>query len=107
MTSLRMEDWAIMKGLFRLRFGTYILIAMLFASMTLVACAAGADGANGANGAPGKDGAAGRAGPAGADGADGENGKDGAATLSFITARAILNFAKNLDLKKIIICGGG
>ena len=68
MTSLRMEDWAIMKGLFRLRFGTYILIAMLFASMTLVACAAGADGANGANGAPGKDGAAGPAGPAGEDG---------------------------------------
>ena len=60
MTSLRMEDWAIMKGLFRLRFGTYILIAMLFASMTLVACAAGADGANGANGAPGKDGADGK-----------------------------------------------
>jgi len=33
--------------------------------------------------------------------------KDGAATLSFITAKAILNFAKNLDLKRIIICGGG
>ncbi len=33
--------------------------------------------------------------------------KDGAATLSFITAKAILNFAKNLDLKQIIICGGG
>jgi len=33
--------------------------------------------------------------------------KDGAATLSFITAKAILNFAKDLDLKKIIICGGG
>ena len=35
------------------------------------------------------------------------NPKDGAATLSFITAKAILNFAKNLDLKTIIICGGG
>jgi anhydro-N-acetylmuramic acid kinase len=35
------------------------------------------------------------------------NSKDGAATLSFITAKAILNFAKNLDLKQIIICGGG
>ena len=33
--------------------------------------------------------------------------KDGAATLSFITAKAILNFAKDLDLKRIIICGGG
>ena len=33
--------------------------------------------------------------------------KDGAATLSFITAKAILNFAKDLDLKGIIICGGG
>ena len=33
--------------------------------------------------------------------------KDGAATLSFITAKAILNFAKDLDLKIIIICGGG
>ena len=33
--------------------------------------------------------------------------KDGAATLSYITAKAILNFAKNLDLKKIIVCGGG
>ena len=33
--------------------------------------------------------------------------KDGAATLSFVTAKAILNFAKNLDLKVIIICGGG
>jgi len=35
------------------------------------------------------------------------NAKDGAATLSFITAKTILNFAKDLDLKKIIICGGG
>ena len=35
------------------------------------------------------------------------NPKDGAATLSFITAKAILNFAKDLDLKRIIICGGG
>ena len=35
------------------------------------------------------------------------NPKDGAATLSFVTAKAILNFAKDLDLKKIIICGGG
>ena len=35
------------------------------------------------------------------------NPKDGAATLSFVTAKAILNFAKNYDLKKIIICGGG
>ena len=33
--------------------------------------------------------------------------KDGAATLSFITAKTILNFAKELDLKRIIICGGG
>lgn len=33
--------------------------------------------------------------------------KDGAATLSFITAKAILNFAKDLDLKRIIVCGGG
>jgi len=33
--------------------------------------------------------------------------KDGAATLTYITAKAILNFAKDLDLKKIIICGGG
>ena len=33
--------------------------------------------------------------------------KDGAATLSFITAKAILDFAKDLELKKIIICGGG
>jgi len=33
--------------------------------------------------------------------------KDGAATLSFITAKAILNFAKDLELKRIIICGGG
>ena len=33
--------------------------------------------------------------------------KDGAATLSFVTAKVILNFAKNLDLKVIIICGGG
>ena len=33
--------------------------------------------------------------------------KDGAATLSFITAKAILNFAKDLDLKIIIVCGGG
>ena len=35
------------------------------------------------------------------------NPKDGAATLSFITAKIILNFAKDLDLKRIIICGGG
>ena len=35
------------------------------------------------------------------------NPKDGVATLSFITAKVILNFAKDLDLKKIIICGGG
>jgi len=35
------------------------------------------------------------------------NPKDGAATLSFITAKTILNFAKDLDLKRIIICGGG
>lgn len=35
------------------------------------------------------------------------NPKDGAATLSFITAKAILNFAKDLDLERIIICGGG
>ena len=35
------------------------------------------------------------------------NPKDGVATLSFITAKAILNFAKDLDLKRIIICGGG
>ena len=35
------------------------------------------------------------------------NPKDGAATLSFITAKAILNFAKDLELKRIIICGGG
>jgi len=35
------------------------------------------------------------------------NPKDGAATLSFITARTILNFAQDLDLKRIIICGGG
>ncbi len=35
------------------------------------------------------------------------NPKDGVATLSFITSKAILNFAKNLDLKRIIICGGG
>ena len=33
--------------------------------------------------------------------------KDGAATLTYITAKAILNFAKDLDLKRIIICGGG
>ena len=33
--------------------------------------------------------------------------KDGAATLSYITAQLILNFAKDLKLKKIIICGGG
>ena len=33
--------------------------------------------------------------------------KDGLATLSFITAKAILNFAQDLDLKRIIICGGG
>ena len=33
--------------------------------------------------------------------------KDGAATLSFITAKIILNFAKDFELKKIIICGGG
>ena len=33
--------------------------------------------------------------------------KDGAATLSFITAKAILNFAKDLELKRIIISGGG
>ncbi len=33
--------------------------------------------------------------------------KDGAATLSFITAQVILNFAKDLELKRIIICGGG
>ena len=53
-----------MRGLFRIRFRTFILIAMLVASMTLVACA-GADGTAGSNGAPGKDGAAGPAGPAG------------------------------------------
>ena len=35
------------------------------------------------------------------------NPKDSVATLSFITAKAILNFAKDLDLKRIIICGGG
>ena len=35
------------------------------------------------------------------------NPKEGAATLSFITAKAILNFAKDLELKRIIICGGG
>ena len=35
------------------------------------------------------------------------NPKDGLATLSFITAKAILNFAQDLDLKRIIICGGG
>jgi len=35
------------------------------------------------------------------------NPKDGAATLSFITAKAILNFAQDINLKKIIICGGG
>jgi len=35
------------------------------------------------------------------------NPKDGVATLSFITAKAILNFAKDLDLTRIIICGGG
>ena len=35
------------------------------------------------------------------------NPKDGAATLSFVTAKAILNFAQDLDLKRIIICGGG
>ena len=50
-----------MRGLFRIRFRTFILIAMLVASMTLVACA-GADGTAGSNGAPGKDGAAGPAG---------------------------------------------
>tara|TARA_X000001036_G_scaffold229893_1_gene214793 strand:+ start:43 stop:1185 length:1143 start_codon:yes stop_codon:yes gene_type:complete len=33
--------------------------------------------------------------------------KDGLATLSFITAKTILDFARDLDLKKIIICGGG
>ena len=33
--------------------------------------------------------------------------KDGAATLSYITAKAILNFAKDLDLKRIIVSGGG
>ena len=33
--------------------------------------------------------------------------KDGAATLSYITAQLILNFAKDLELKRIIICGGG
>ena len=41
-----------MRGLFRIRFRTFILIAMLVASMTLVACA-GADGTAGSNGAPG------------------------------------------------------
>ncbi len=35
------------------------------------------------------------------------NAKDGLATLSFISAKAILNFAQDLDLKRIIICGGG
>ena len=35
------------------------------------------------------------------------NPKDGAATLSYITARTILNFAKDLDLNTIILCGGG
>ena len=35
------------------------------------------------------------------------NSKDGLATLSFITSKAILDFAKDLDLNKIIICGGG
>ena len=65
-----------MRGLFRIRFRTFILIAMLVASMTLVACA-GADGTAGSNGAPGKDGAAGPAGPAGPAGADGDDGKDG------------------------------
>ena len=35
------------------------------------------------------------------------NPKDGLATLSFITAKVILNFAQDLDLKRIIICGGG
>jgi len=33
--------------------------------------------------------------------------KDGAATLSFVTAKAILNFANSLELKRIILCGGG
>ena len=33
--------------------------------------------------------------------------KDGAATLTYITAKTILNFARDLDLKRIIICGGG
>ncbi len=35
------------------------------------------------------------------------NPKDGLATLSFVTAKAILNFAQDLDLKRIVICGGG
>ena len=35
------------------------------------------------------------------------NKKDGAATLSFVTAKAILDYSKKLDLKKIIVCGGG
>ena len=33
--------------------------------------------------------------------------KDGAATLSYTSAKTILNYAKNLDVKIIILCGGG
>jgi len=33
--------------------------------------------------------------------------KNGAATLSYISAKTILNYAKNLDVKIIILCGGG
>jgi len=33
--------------------------------------------------------------------------KNGAATLSFVTAKAILNFARDLELRRIILCGGG
>ena len=33
--------------------------------------------------------------------------KNGATTLSYISAKTILNYAKNLDVKIIILCGGG
>ena len=33
--------------------------------------------------------------------------KNGAMTLSYISAKTILNYAKNLDVKIIILCGGG
>ena len=84
-----MEDWANMRGLLRIRFGTFILIAIVGAMMTAFACSGaagnpgnpGKSGLPGNPGAPGLPGLPGDPGLPGLPGAPGEPGASGAPGL--------------------------